>query len=430
MAEDRYRYIDVDSSDDEEIIVISADTVASRDDAVRRSGDDFLSHSAFGASGSMDQGDSCPLDSGVDFAPKEDGHSEGVMADHGASTAGVPCDSSQDEPEQGNLNPEVPFLSMQRIILAALALLVVAFMVYFLAGCASSSQEESSSGRATNKTILQYDLSSDKSSTVKSRAYDVTGDGEVDTVALKPRLSSSASANVRTLSSIELVINKKTSLTISASEFSELREAESVGVKLMTLSDGKQFLFVSCDSEDGQALAGVYRLKDVKSCRAVPVITSHPCQQASWTPIRQMKDASLYAQAVENRVAVTIDFVCYATGLTEATFDFGCVGDGLEISNPEASNFGFKATNALRYDRPPVHASRSITVYQESSLSTFAFTANRGDVCNIDSLTIEGDRLAFKMTDGDKVGWFGSPDYGYQTCFDETSMTDDGSKDV
>lgn len=419
MSQDRFRYIDTASTDDEELIVVGPDSV--RDE--RGSGEvtEWVMDAPAEASSLVDAASSAEEAS----VPGDGGSSvkevsfENISHGNEASSRSFSERHAEGEvpsPEDSHSDIKVPFLSMQRIILVVMALLVAGFLVYFLCGCSSEKGDSETGSKATNKMILQYDLSTDKGSSVSSKAYDVTGDGEPDKVAFKPELSKGASGS--SVRSLTLKVNKKDALSLSRTQHPELSKAEEASLKLMTLSTGQTYLFLTCSGEEGSVLSGLYAMEKGK---ARPLVTSYSDPKSVWTPVSQMRGSTLVAQATDDRIAVTVDFDCFVTGQTEATFDFVPAGSSLSMNSPIATNFGFKASNAQSYDRPSVSAARSFATYADESLSGYSFSVSSGDTCVLESLSVSDDKLKFSVKDGEKTGWFASPRYGYRTYFQETN---------
>lgn len=434
MSQDRFRYIDDSSTDGEELIVIGPDSVRDQratgpvtewvmDAPEARSLSDFdregTEAPAGSAAGDFGLTPATEPRPDVVVSPAEEPSGKGVAQDgeFPFSFSERHAEGEVPSPEDSQSDIKVPFLSMQRIILVVMALLVVGFMVYFLCGCSSAKSEPETASKATNKMILQYDLSSDKGSSVSSKAYDVTGDGAPDNVTFKPELSKGATGS--TVRSLTLKVNKKEALILSRSQHPELSKAELVSLKLMTLSTGQTYLFLICSGDEGSVLSGLYV---VDKGKARPLVTSYSDAKSVWTPVSQMRGSTLVAQAVDDRIAVTVDFNCFVTGQTEATFDFVPSGSSsLSMNSPVATNFGFKASNAQSYDCPSVSAARSFVTYTDESLSTYSFGVSSGDTCVLESLSVSDDKLKFSVKDGEKTGWFAGPRYGYRTYFQETN---------
>lgn len=416
MSQDRFRYIDESPLDGEELIVIGPD---GKDDPAPEGG----SSSEFAPREPL-SGDDVTPEGSSSLGSEKDTALAGDLPDEGGQRGDFAnADRSEGalpSPEDPQSDIKVPFLSMQRVILVVMALLVAGFLVYFLCGCSSSKSESTSEPKATNKMILEYDLSSDKASTVKATAYDVTGDAKPDKVSLKPELSKGSSGS--SIRSLTLKVNKKDALVLSRSEHPELSKADSANLKQLVLSGGQTYAFLSCSGEDGTVLSGLYNLSKE---RAKPLVTSYSDKDSVWTPTSQMKGASLVAQATDNRVAVTVDFDCFVTGATEATFDFVPDAASLALNAPEATNFGYRSSNAQSYDRPSLAASRSFAVHGDESLASYAFTVSTGDTCVLESLSVSDGKLKFGLKDGDKSGWIACPTYGYRTYFKETNEVTD-----
>lgn len=412
MADQRYRYIDVETgSDDDELIVISASTVNSPPNQASLDSDHAF----------LQGQDSCQEK--VD-ASKADVRTEPASAksDKGPAASEGLLETSTPEPDdQDDLNPQVPFANMQKIVLALLALLVIVFAIYFLTGCSGSGDKQQNVERATNKVILQYNVSTNKSKSVSTKAYDVTGDGELDQIKLKPVLKKDWQGK-KYLSEIAVTVNKKKALSFTAANHSYLKKVSDVSLKLMELSDGSQFVYLYARDHDQEGFSGVYKYK---KGTLKPVITSYANSEAVWSPIAQMKNYNMSAQAVEDGVQVTVDFTCYATGLTKATFDFTSRDGSLALEHDEAVSFSYRSLNAHSYDTAALTAQRSFTVYRERDLQSFPFEVSPGETCTIESIALDGDRLLFKIKVDDNEGWIANPSYGSQTLFEETSTTDD-----
>ncbi len=417
MADDRYRYIDIDSAsdDDEDLIVVSSSTVHAPADQVP--GDS-------GSSGSFKDGalaDQVPNDSAKEEASAEFRSKDAAHQAQAPATAQVASEDAASEEAGDNLDPEVPFANMQRIILVVLALMVLVFAVYLLTGCSSSGEKQQNTERATNKVILQYSVSTNKSKSISTSAYDVTGDGEVDNIKLKPVLKKDWQGN-KYLSEIVLIINKKEAISFTAAKHSYLKKVSDVNLKLMDLSDGSQFIYVSARDHDQEGFSGVYKYQKKK---LKPVITSYASSESVWSPISEMKNYNMSAQAVDDGVQVTVDFTCYATGLTKATFDFTSRDGSLALEHDEAVSFSYRSLNAHSYDTAALTAGRSFTVYRERDLQSFPFEVSPGETCTVESIALDGSRLLFKIKVDDNEGWIANPSYGSDTLFEETSTTDD-----
>ncbi len=417
MTDERYRYIDIDSAsdDDDELIVVSASTV----NAPASPASDNSRTSCYSVkemSTEQEGRASAKEERAAQVLPSDAVHQSETPNEAKASTEqNAPATHDED------LNPEVPFANMQRIILAALALLVIVFAVYLLTGCSSTGEKQQNVERATNKVILQYSLFTNKSKSVSTSAYDVTGDGEVDKITLKPVLKKDWQGK-KYLSEITLIINKKQAISFTATNHSYLKKVSDVNLKLMDLSDGSQFIYVSARDHDQEGFSGVYKYQKKK---LKPVITSYASSECVWSPISEMKNYNMSAQAVDDGVQVTIDFTCYATGLTKATFDFTSRDGSLALEHDEAVSFSYRSLNAHSYDTAALTAGRSFTVYRERDLQSFPFEVSPGETCTVESIALDGNRLLFKIKVDDNEGWIANPSYGSQTLFEETSTTDD-----
>ncbi len=413
MAEDRYRYISVDSaSDDEELIVVSAESIASKEPEPSSSLEGSFADSFASAASFMDD----HRVQSYDFNTADQNEDSRAELDKSFEPSKVAAqDSSEDD-----LKPEVPFLKMQRIILAVLAVLVIVFVVYMLSGCSTQDKSTQNEERATNKVILQYSVSNNKSKSVKSSAYDVSGDGKLDTVKLKPVLKKNWQGTSY-LSELQLIINKKKAISFTTAKHSYLSKVSDVNLKLMDLSDGSKFLYVSARDHDEEGFSGVYK---VEKNKAIPVITSYSDTESLWSPIAQMKNYNMSAQAVGDCVQITVDFTCYATGLTKATFEFKSRDGSLSLENDEAVSFSYRSLNAHSYDTASLTAARSFIVYRERDLQSYPFEVSPGETCTIESIALDNDKLLFKVKVNDNEGWIANPSYGSQTLFEETSTTD------
>lgn len=263
---------------------------------------------------------------------------------------------------------------MKRIVSAALAFVMAALFAF--APCQMNA--EAASRLTTLKVGRTYN------------SFDITGDRKKDLFLIREYGSRDYKNDLR------IFVNGKVAYRLSKNSGNP-NYFYFTTVKLITLSNGKRFLFVYCESDnyDGP-LQAILRYTNGRFVKTVD-FNALSCKHCG-------HNSSNVVSVSGNTVNVAMYLMSWTVGPSDYSLSFRYSGGKL-VQNSSAAKFkGAADGNGGKLRTYKVN--RTIKVYSTPSCGSVAFTLRRGDKIQILSpLRISTRRCVYRVKYGSRYGW-------------------------
>ena len=217
-------------------------------------------------------------------------------------------------------------------------------------------------------------------------SYDFTGDGKKDRFKYKQ-----SGKNDGYYKNIEITVNGKVAFRLT-DRYGFYRST----VKLLTLSNGKKFLFVNTQGDNGDGrVKAVLQYKNGKYTKAVDFLSllrNHGTHND--VAVSSVKGSS---------VVFKVYLMSFATGTTDYTMQFDYKSGTLK-QNIYAAKVAAIYTMGGNPTRT-MYVNKTINAYTNMNASQRAFVLHRGDKVTIDQCRIASSRMLLRVRRGSRYGW-------------------------
>jgi len=220
--------------------------------------------------------------------------------------------------------------------------------------------------------------------------YDVTGDGKADKVKLTATgLSWDYNAPPSTL---KIKVNGKTAYTLKTTigvyEFD---------VKLLTLSNGKAYLFLDA-AADADMYHVTYILQYKKSSGKFKIVYDIQNLFQKYNPYVIAESQSVSGK----KIVIRLNFMNYTLGgvYCDLTFKYES-GSLTQKASMSISKIVSNRTNSGR----TLTANKSMTAYKTATLKSKSFTITAGTKVTVSAFSYKNGKLAIKVQANGKTGW-------------------------
>jgi len=248
-------------------------------------------------------------------------------------------------------------------------------------------------GKANSVTVFRYGLVDLERYYVAAKsysAYDVTGDARPDTL----KVSVSPRGDTGIFSSLVVSVNGSSALTMRAPEGGY----DQATVSVLTLRNGKPFLFVSTYAIDGTAnqMLLVYRGGRFLKVAGNDLLLREGTSNAYISHVRP----------VANRIVVQYEFTSTVTGFTRTSFTYAWkASSGLTRTSNQSMALRFATTSDGEYTKQARKAAASFGVFANTALTKKVASVKKGAKARPLGVCLSGKNLLYKVQVGKKIGW-------------------------
>ena len=254
----------------------------------------------------------------------------------------------------------------------SLALSTVILITLFVSISAIPAKCATSGGITTLKPNVVYS------------SYDFTGNGKKDRFKFKP-----CGKNGDYYNKIEISVNGKIAYQQSGDYY------YNTTLKLLTLSNGKKFLFVNTvgDNEDGP-LKAVLQYKNGKYVKVLDfnkILGKHGGHH------------NVYVSSVKGTaVTFKVFLMSWSVGNSYYSMQYAYQSGTLKQNSSAARLI---SVNLIRGNTRTLYVNKTINVYTTASTNQRAFVLHYGDKVTIDQCRISSTRMLLRVKYGNRYGW-------------------------
>lgn len=275
----------------------------------------------------------------------------------------------------------------------------VAAQSNLIAGSATSKPTVSTAsaanvrGKANSVTVFRYGLVNLERYYVAARSsskYDVTGDAKPDTL----KISVSPRGSTGLFSSLTVSVNGSSAFKMNA----PAGGFDQATANVITLRNGKPFLFVSTYAVDGTARQMLLSYRSGKFSKVVgnDLLLREGTSNAYISSIRP----------VANRIVVQFEFTSTVTGFTRTSFTYAWKSSsGLKRTSNQSSALRFATTSDGEYTKQARKAAVYFEAFSNTALTKKIASAKKGSLVRPLGVCLSGKILLYKMQVGKKIGW-------------------------
>ncbi len=227
-------------------------------------------------------------------------------------------------------------------------------------------------------------------------SYDITGDGNADTIRFVLDKRDATWANA-----LKIYVNGRLCRTVkAASEFGGSFFNSNVKVKYLRMAGGTPFLFVKCSGNNAD---GAHQLLQYRG-GSFACVASNADLPAGFGNHRQIDDAI----ASGNKVSVKYSYMTFAAGGTSITYDFTLSRGVLKRTGDVTSNVAYSVSGSSgkHYCAIRTNAKTYTNVYMNKA----KFTVGSGERVALNQACIRWGSLFFELkTTSGKTGWIKAP---------------------
>ncbi|MDO4400851.1 MAG: hypothetical protein Q4D27_07885 [Coriobacteriia bacterium] len=281
-------------------------------------------------------------------------------------------------------------------------------------------------GKANTKTLFRFGWHNQKNYTATSKTikkYDITGDKKADKIKIKVSGAKDDGYGTFFTKALVVYVNGKKLKTIP----SKNGEGFTASVQLLTLKNGKSFLYVEYygNNEDG-----TYALYQYRSGKIKTILTDSDIPAACCTHHHKIDSI----KPLSNKIVMTYAPQTYFAAFTYIKYSFPYssklktlnLGNGKKLAKVGTVYTG-KNYSTGKYFQEELTASIEMPAYTTKGLSTKAFTVKEGQTVTFKKAYVNKSKklLAYYVTCEGKSGWLRpytvtGPTGG--TCFEEKQL--------
>lgn len=272
----------------------------------------------------------------------------------------------------------------------------------------TSMQAQASSNKEANVTLISR---GNRFTNATFKGYDITGDGKADSIKFVATGISNSFAKT-----LRVYVNNKLCCTAKG-QYGNGFIVGNVTAKYLRMKNGKPFLLLKCDANNGDGSHDVLqymngKLKSVASCTILP---------EGFGNHRQIDDAV----ASGNTIKVTFHYMTLTAGSVKMTYDYKLKKGKLTKSSVVSSGLSYYASTSTErgYGQAYVQARKTFKTYASTNLKKAKFKVKTNQQVRITKARFTSKALYLRITTkSGKSGWMraltkGLGRYGGETLF-------------
>lgn len=263
------------------------------------------------------------------------------------------------------------------------AVLAVCLLVMGVTGTANANE----AGKVALKANKKY------------TGYDVNGDGKKDIIEIKDYISGD---ELSVINCTKVFVNGKCALTAKNGEWGYYDET----IQLITLKNGKVYLFVYLSGEDGDGPIDIYEYKSGKFKKCINILN-------------ELKYVGYHTDAKVrkvdgNKLIITAGSMSYAVASVDMEWIYEYKNGKLQLASKNHKVLKYYAFdedyNIKKGNTPYLTATKDLKLYPTYKAKNAAFLLKKGEQVKILSFYISGKTVRCKVkTKNGKIGWFVAP---------------------
>ncbi|WP_373219426.1 hypothetical protein [Ruminococcus sp. 5_1_39BFAA] len=223
------------------------------------------------------------------------------------------------------------------------------------------------------------------------KKYDITGDRKNDTLKIKI----SKHSTYGYYNSLAVVINGKTAYSFNNKYFYANSPYNEVDIRLYTLKNGKPFLFLYAQAENGDGpVCGVFQYKSGKLKQII-----------NFQTLFQGYGSHLSGDVISingNKITTEYYIMSYVLGPCSVKYNYTYKNGTLKRTSNVTK---FDGIYSYGKDTRIFYANKKLTAYTATNAKTKAFTVKKGTAVQVDKCYCNGKSMLVRVKYKGKYGW-------------------------